>query len=665
MQSEYEKYGAVLLIISAGILLFNIYYYSFALLRDWGATWVGLDYVIAYLRAGGIFSSYLWSKLACFAFLAVGVLIRKGTHTDMSWATIALLGGLGLILFFIPVMHPLVYMVDSVLGYVLCLVAISYIRRMTSGISDPMDSFDDTFPQCEELIETPYSINIPTKYQWQGRLHNGWINVVNPFRGTIVTGTPGSGKSFSVYGPFIEQMIAKGYTMFVYDYKYPDLTEIVYNELIHNPDGYRDRSGKARPPQFYTIDFNDPMRSHRCNPVNPKYITDPADTSEIAQVIMNNVNPTSVQKKDFFTESAQVYLDALLYFLSIYDPDAEDPVRCGTRKGCFCTFPHLIELMGQSYKTIFQILNDYEEVRVKITTFNDAWKDKAMEQLQGQIASARIPLSKFVSPSLYWVLSGDDFTLDINNPDEPKIVCIGNDPDRQAIYGTTLALFTSRLFKAINHKGRLHSAVLLDEMPTIYLKGIDQLIATCRSNKVAVVVGAQDKSQVIRDYTKEDAETIFNTVGNVFSGQVSGETAQNFAKTFGQEWREEQSVSDSETSQSITRNYRLQDILPASKIETLSQGTFFGKVQDNNDTKIKRKFFCGEIQIDMKRMKEKQADWQTLPVFSDFGTDDKEQIHEIIMENYRRIKKDIEELLINEAVRIAAKMAAESKGEQE
>jgi type IV secretory pathway TraG/TraD family ATPase VirD4 len=278
----------------------------------------------------------------------------------------------------------------------------------------------------------------------------------------MVLGTPGSGKSFSVYGPFIEQMIAKGYSMFIYDYKFPDLTEIVYNEFRDNIRKY------DVVPEFCVINFNDPTRSLRCNPLNPKYITDPADTTEIAELVMLNVNKAAVEKEDFFTLSAKVYLDALIWFLKLYED------------GRYCTFPHVIELMAQDYKKVFSILSRYPELEAKIKPFSNALEGGAQDQLQGQIASAQIPLNKFVSPSLYWVLTGDDFTLDVNDPKHPKILCVGNDPDRQAIYGTTLALFTSRMFKLINHKGKLKCGVLLDELPTIFLKGLDNLIATAR-----------------------------------------------------------------------------------------------------------------------------------------------------------------------------------------
>jgi hypothetical protein len=275
--------------------------------------------------------------------------------------------------------------------------------------------------------------------------------------------------------------------------------------------------------------------------------------------------------------------------------------------------------MAQDYKKVFSILSRYPELEAKIKPFANALEGGAQDQLQGQIASAQIPLNKFVSPSLYWVLTGDDFTLDINDPKHPKILCVGNDPDRQAIYGTTLALFTSRMFKLINHKGKRKCGVLLDELPTIFLKGLDNLIATARSNLVAIVLGAQDKSQLKRDYGEKESEVIFNTVGNIFAGQVNGKTAEDLSKSFGKEFRKRESQTRGIEQDSVNISFQHEELLPLSTIETLSQGVFFGKVADNNDMKIKEKFFCGEIQRDLDELKKKRKRWQGIPKFTDFG----------------------------------------------
>lgn len=600
-KQEYEPYFMCMVLVSVVILAVNIYYYEYPLFMSLGLRSDISDRVMLSFRSHGFFSSYLKTKLLSLALVVMSNIVRSGKGKPANWRTVALTGAGGLLLFLFPPVVGIVYSLVSLSGFSLVAYSVAMIGRHLSLNWDRLNDVNETFEQCDEKIETKDSINIPTRYQYKGVIHNGWINVVNPFRATMILGTPGSGKSFSVYNPFIEQMIGKGYTMFIYDYKYPDLTEVVYNDLLNSIDSY------PVVPEFHIINFNDPRYSERCNPIHPRYITDQAATAEVAEIIMKNVNPNTAEKEDFFSMSAKVYVDSLVWFLRIYEG------------GRYCSFPHLIELMGQDYEVVFDILQQYQDIEVKIRPFANALNSGAQDQLQGQIASAQIPLNKFASPEIYWVLSGDDFSLDINDPEHPKILCVGNNPDYQAIYGTTLALYTSRMFKLINHKGKRPCGVLLDELPTIFIKGLDNLIATARSNKVAIVLGAQDKSQLVRDYTQKEADVIFNTVGNIFAGQVNGKTAEELSKSFGKEFRQQQSETTGSDSDSTNTSFHQEDIMPISRIETLSQGVFLGKVADNNDTKIARKLFCGEIQIDMDRYCRKQEERQPLPMMTDFG----------------------------------------------
>ena len=615
-KEEYEPFFMSMVLMSVFVLLVNIYYYEYPVFLRLGLRSGISDKIMLSLRSDGIFSSYLITKTVSLFFIIMSSLVRSGKGKAADWRTVGITGGTGLFLFAFPPVLGILYTLLTITGYILCAFAATMIGRHMKLNWDTLNDVNETFEQCEDKIETDDSINIPTRYQYKGKMHNGWINVVNPFRATMILGTPGSGKSFSVYNPFIEQMISKGYTMFVYDYKYPDLTEVVYNELIRNTDKY------PKTPEFHIINFNDPRYSNRCNPLHRRYITDQAASAEVADIIMKNVNPSIAEKEDFFSMSAKVYIDSLIWFLRIYED------------GRYCTFPHLIELMGQDHEVVFDILQQYTDIEVKIRPFANALNKGAQDQLQGQIASAQIPLNKFASPELYWVLSGDDFPLDINNPDHPMILCVGNNPDYQAIYGTTLALYTSRMFKLINHKGKRPCGVLLDELPTIFIKGLDNLIATARSNKVAIVLGAQDKSQLVRDYTQKEADVIFNTVGNIFAGQVNGKTAEDLSKSFGKEFREQQSETTGSDSESTNTSYHQEDIMPVSRIETLSQGVFLGKVADNNATKIERKLFCGEIQIDMDRYRRKQEEKQPLPMMTDFGDAD-------IENNVRRLGEQV------------------------
>lgn len=411
---------------------------------------------------------------------------------------------------------------------------------------------------------------------------------------------------------------------------------IAYNHLINNLDGYKVK------PKFYVINFDDPSRSHRCNPIHPDFMSDISDAYESAYTIMLNLNRTWVQKQgDFFVESPIILFAAIIWYLKIY------------RNGKYCTFPHAIEFLNRRYEDIFPILTSIPELENYLSPFMDAWLGGAAEQLQGQIASAKIPLSRMISPQLYWVMSDSEFTLDINNPEEPKILCVGNNPDRQNIYGAALGLYNSRIVKLINKKGMLKSSVIIDELPTIYFKGLDNLIATARSNKVAVCLGFQDFSQLVRDYGDKEAKVVMNTVGNIFSGQVVGETAKNLSERFGKILQKRQSITITRQDKSTSINTQMDSLIPASKIAGLTQGMFVGSVSDNFTERIEQKIFHAEIIIDSEKVKAEENAYRKIPVITDFtDTDGNNSMKDQIQANYFQIKEDIKNLVLNEINRI-------------
>ena len=507
-------------------------------------------------------------------------------------------------------------------------------------MDDRFNEENESFMQETKLMENEYSVNLPTRFYYKKRWNKGWINVVNPFRASIVLGTPGSGKSFAVVNNFIKQLIEKGSGLYVYDYKMPDLTMIAYNHMLTHSKAY----GK-NPPTFCVINFDDPEHSHRCNPIHPDFMSDIADAYESAYTIMMNLNRTWIQKQgDFFVESPIVLFAAIIWYLKIYE------------NGKYCTFPHAIEFLCRRYEDIFPILTSYTELENYLSPFIDAWQGGAAEQLAGQIASAKIPLSRMISPQLYWIMTGDDFTLDINNPKEPKILCVGNNPDRQNIYGAALGLYNSRIVKLINKKGMLKSGVIIDELPTIYFKGLDNLIATARSNKVAVCLGFQDFSQLKRDYGDKEAAVVMNTVGNIFSGQVVGETAKTLSERFGKVLQQRQSMSINRQDVSHSINTQMDSLIPASKISTLTQGMFVGAVSDNFDERIDQKIFHAEIVVDTKKVTAETAAYQPIPLITDFKDDtpDKSKMKATIQRNYDKVKQDVKDIVRLELERIAA-----------
>ena len=530
------------------------------------------------------------------------------------------------------------YIFTMTAGYLSLLAAGVWISRLLKNnlMDDVFNLENESFAQETRLIENEYSINLPTRFYYKKKWNDGWINVVNPFRASMVLGTPGSGKSYAIVNNYIKQQIEKGFAVYIYDYKFPDLSEIAYNHSINHLDGYKVK------PKFYMINFDDPRKSHRCNPINPAFMTDISDAYEASYTIMLNLNRSWITKQgDFFVESPIILLASIIWFLKIY------------QGGKYCTFPHAIEFLNKKYADTFTILTSYPELENYLSPFMDAWESNAQDQLQGQLASAKIPLSRMISPALYWVMTGDDFSLDINNPEEPKILVVGNNPDRQNIYSCALGLYNSRIVKLINKKHQLKSSVIIDELPTIYFRGLDNLIATARSNKVAVCLGFQDFSQLRRDYGDKESKVIENTVGNIFSGQVVSETAKTLSDRFGKVLQKRQSMTINRNDKSTSISTQMDSLIPPSKISNLTQGMFVGAVSDNFDERIEQKIFHAEIVVDNEQVKRETANYKKLPQIIDFRDEDgNDRMQEEIQANYNRVKQEVQQIVEDEITRI-------------
>ena len=638
--------------VSIILAIMNVYWYCYEAMRMWGVTIGVVDRIlINFNRTGGLFHSILYTKLFSLLLLALSCLGTKGVKAEkMSWNRISTVLVVGFCLFFLnwwilllPISHlgnATLYIFTMTAGYICLLMGGLWMSRLLKHnlMEDVFNNENESFMQETKLMENEYSVNLPTRFYHKKKWQRGWINVVNPFRATIVLGTPGSGKSFAVVNNYIKQQIEKGYSMYIYDFKFSDLSTIAYNHMMNHQGGYKVK------PQFYVINFDDPRRSHRCNPIHPYFMSDISDAYESAYTIMLNLNKTWVQKQgDFFVESPIILFAAIIWYLRIY------------KNGKYCTFPHAIELLNRRYEDVFPILTSYPELENYLSPFMDAWQGGAMEQLAGQIASAKIPLSRMISPQLYWVMSASEFTLDINNPEEPKILCVGNNPDRQNIYGAALGLYNSRIVKLINKKGQLKSSVIIDELPTIYFKGLDNLIATARSNKVAVCLGFQDFSQLVRDYGDKEAKVVINTVGNIFSGQVVGETAKTLSERFGKVLQKRQSISINRQDVSTSINTQMDSLIPPSKISGLTQGMFVGSVSDNFTERIEQKIFHAEIVVDTDKVKREESHYQPIPIINDFkDADGNDCMKQAILDNYNQIKEDVKLIVKDELERIAA-----------
>ena len=636
--------------ISVLFLLINCYWFCYSAFTSWHFTLGIIDKILLnFQRTTGLFSSMLWTKLFCVVFLGLSCLGTKGVKEEkITWGMIYSALAVGFVLFFLnwwvlflpisAVDAASLYIFSLSLGYICLLMAGVWMSRLLKNnlMDDVFNMENESFMQETRLMQNEYSVNLPTRFYYKKKWNKGWINIVNPFRASMVLGTPGSGKSYAIVNNYIKQQIEKGFAMYIYDYKFPDLSEIAYNHLLHHLEAYDVK------PQFFVINFDDPRKSHRCNPINPSFMTDISDAYESAYTIMLNLNRSWIQKQgDFFVESPIILLAAIIWFLKIYE------------NGKYCTFPHAIEFLNRPYAQIFPILTAYDELANYLSPFMDAWEGGAQDQLQGQIASAKIPLSRMISPALYWVMTGDDFSLDINNPREPKVLVVGNNPDRQNIYSAALGLYNSRIVKLINKKKQLKSSVIIDELPTIYFRGLDNLIATARSNKVAVCLGFQDFSQLTRDYGDKESKVIQNTVGNVFSGQVVGETAKTLSERFGKVLQQRQSMTINRNDKSTSISTQLDSLIPASKISNLTQGMFVGAVSDNFDERIEQKIFHAEIVVDSVKVSAEMKAYQPIPIIAEFQNEDgSDNLKETIEANYRMVKQDILTLVASEIERI-------------
>jgi hypothetical protein len=622
-------------------LLIHFYHCCFGCFKYWGLTGKLGDQFLQNISRTGLLDTPLKSKLLALILLTISLLGSRGKKDEkISVREIIIYLLTGLLLYFLSISLlqfrsdlltiGISYMAISSLGFIFILTGGTQLSRyikLNLG-KDIFNELNETFPQEERLLENEYSINLPAQYNLKGRVRKSWINIINPFRGLLVCGSPGSGKSYFVIQHIIRQHIRKGFTMLVYDFKYDDLTKIAYNSLLNCRSSYK------VDPKFYTINFDDLSKSHRCNPLDASTMFDITDATEASRSIMMGLNRDWITKQgDFFVESPINFLTAIIWFLKKY------------QNGKYLTLPHVIELMQVDYEKLFSVLRTEPEIEVLINPFISAYQNDAMEQLEGQVASAKIGMARLSSPQLYWVLSANDFTLDINDPAKPKIVCLANNPQKQQIYGAVLSLYVTRLIKLVNQKNKLKSSLVFDEFPTIFFNDIDSIIATARSNKVATCLGIQDFSQLKKDYGADQSSVIMNITGNIISGQVTGETSKFLSERFGKINQVKESISINRTDTSVTKSTQLDFAVPQSRIAGLSSGEFVGMVADDPTNKIKLKTFHCEILNNHTQLTTESNSYKSLPMVMEVTS-------KMVIQNFRRVKTEIQELIETEIERI-------------
>ena len=594
-------------------------------------------------------------------------------------------------------LNIILYMIASLIGVILIHISFDNISKFLKEglLKDRFNLENESFEQCQELQENKYSVNIPMRYYYKGKFRKGWVNIVNPFRGTWVVGTPGSGKTFSIIEPFIRQHSAKGFSMVVYDYKFPTLaTKLYYHYKLNQKQGKLPQGCK-----FNIVNFVDVEYSKRVNPIQLKYINSLAAASETAETLLESLQKGKKEggggSDQFFQTSAVNFLAACIYFFcnwekEPYDKDGniltaeknQDPqtkrmiptgrvfdaigneVEPAYWLGRYSDMPHILSFLNESYQTIFEVLETDNEVAPLLGPFQTAMKNKAFEQLEGMIGTLRVYTSRLATKESYWVFhkDGDDFDLKVSDPNNPSYLVIANDPEMESIIGALNALILNRLITRVNSGlgKNVPVSIIVDELPTLYFHKIDRLIGTARSNKVSVALGFQELPQLEADYGKIGMQKIITTVGNVVSGSArSKETLEWLSSDiFGKVVQLKKGVTIDRDKTSINLNENMDSLVPASKISDMPTGWVCGqtardfvqtKVGPNGSMNIQEseefktsKFFC-KTDFDMTEIKKEEQNYIPLPKFYKFKSRDERE--RILYKNFVQVGEDVKAMI--------------------
>ena len=549
------------------------------------------------------------------------------------------------------------YVVPYLNGYQLGYLLLSYAGTMitqkgadsisklmqTKMDKDRWNTEEESFDQNRELVETPTSVNIPYKFRYKKQTHQGWMNI-DPFRGSMVIGVPGSGKSFGVINPAIRQLVGKGFCLCIYDFKFPSLGEIAYYHHL-----LKKKTDPNYKHKFHVVNLDEVEYSRRVNPFKKEYINTLAQAQEMAESMVSALQKGGSSggggSEQFFTQSAVNFLASTIYYFATYE------------KGKYSDLPHILAFMNRSYEEIFDTLFTNEELVSLMSPFKSAYENKAFDQLEGQIGTIKIFLSRLATKESFWVFSGDEVQLKISNPENPSILILASNPRTQDINSALYSAVLNRVISQINDKGNLYSGLIADEFPTIYIHKIDNLVATARSNQVAVMLGLQEQPQLRQFYKKEVAETISAIMGNILSGAVRDKgTLDWLEKLFGKIKQKSYSESISNQGTNMTISEKMDVMIPAGKIAGQRTGEMVGMVvqgEDNATEEFKTSAISGKINLDMKAIKHEEANYVKMPTYYSFkdsaGNDRK---NEILMTNFRRINKEVEIMIreIKEAV---------------
>lgn len=543
-------------------------------------------------------------------------------------------------------LFQVIYAVLSFIGAVILQMGADSISKLVQQKigKDRWNIVEESFDQNKEMVNTDTSINIPYVFRYNNKTYNGYINI-DPFRGTIVIGVPGSGKSFGVINPAIRQMIAKGFCLCIYDFKFPDLAQIAYYHYLLKKSKQSDYNYS-----FHIINLNEVERSKRVNPFHKKYIQTLAEAQEMAESMVSSLqkggSSSGGGSDAFFTQSAINFLSSCIYFFATLE------------NGKYSDLPHILSFMNRSYQEIFDTLFTNEEIGSLLSPFKTAYDNKAFDQLEGQIGTLKIFLSRLATKESFWVFSGDEVELKITDRENPSILILASDPGTQDINSALYSSILNRTLRLINSKHNLPGGIIADEFPTIYIHKIDNVVATARSNRVAVLLGLQEIPQLRQFYKKEVADTISAIVGNIISGSARDKNTLDWLeKLFGKIKQKSYSQSISQQGTTTSINEKMDNMIPAGKIAALKTGEMVGMIAQGelNDTdEYKTSAIHGKINLDMKTIKKEKHNYVAMPVYYSFlDKKGKNRKEEILMSNFRRINWEVE-LIVNEHIKTAS-----------
>lgn len=612
--------GDLFQLISLLLLLLHIYFYCFPAFVQLGWTTHITDQVLGLTVKTGLFDNPYYSKGFSLFLLFLSILgstARKSPEIAFYKNFFTLV--VGLLVFSLHIPDKFIfYTINTLVGWALIRYgATNLIRRLQLPWSgeDPFGRRKAGFPQESRLLSNAFSLHLKGLYTWKGHQRKSRINLVNPRRGIMIMGSPGSGKSWFIIEPFIRQLIQKQFALFIYDFKYDTLTKCAYAHFQANKDKYPPNTS------FYSINFTDLSRSHRCNVLAPSTLNHLSDAIGASRTILFSMNKTWVNRQgDFFVESPVNFVAALIWYLRKY------------KDGIYCTLPHVIELSNLPYEKLFAMLASEPELETLIEPFMQAFNNKTFEMLDGQVSGAKIPLGRLSSPDLYYILTGNDLTLDINNPTVPKLFCLGGDPSRIEALAPLISLYIDRLTQICNQPGKYPCALVCDEFATVRAYNMVNTVATGRSNNVTSILAIQDISQLRTRYSHQEADTLLNISGNLLCGQVGGETARWVADRFPRILQDRSSVSVNSNDTSISTSQQWEPTVTQATVSTLSSGEFLGITADEPGRELDLKTFHAKI---IRSETQQQA--VELPIIN--SVDDT-----VLQDQFKKIKMEIESL---------------------